>query len=72
MRALIAAGANIHSPSTIGFTPLLFAASNGDIEAATALIAAGADVNASGSDGTHALPLAIVAGHDELARFLLD
>jgi len=28
-------------------------------------------VNASGSDGTRALPLAIVSGHDELARCLL-
>ena len=45
---------------------------NGDIAAATALLAAGADVNTPGSDGTHALPLAIISGHDALARFLLD
>ena len=41
MRELIAAGADVHAQSKIGFTPLLFAARNGDIEAAKMLIAAG-------------------------------
>jgi ankyrin repeat protein len=72
MRALVAAGANVHAQSKIGFTPLLFAARNGDIEAAKVLIAAGVDVNEAGSDGTHALPLAIISAHDDFALFLLD
>ena len=58
MRQLIAAGANVHAASAIGFTALLFAARNGDLEATTVLLSAGADVNETGSDGTHALPLA--------------
>jgi ankyrin repeat protein len=72
MRQLIAAGANVHAASAIGFTALMFASRNGDLEAAKVLLAAGADVNESGSDGTHALPLTIVSGHDELAFFLLE
>ena len=62
------------SPTTStadGFTPLLFAAANGDIAMAEALIAAGVDVNDTGADGTHALPYAIANGQDEFARFLL-
>jgi len=46
--------------------------STGDTEAARVLIAAGARVNDNGSDGTHALPLAIVSGHDAFALFLLE
>jgi ankyrin repeat protein len=72
MRTLIAAGANVHARSKIGFTPLLFAARNGDLEAAKLLIAAGVDVNEAGSDGTHALPLAIISAHDDFALFLLE
>ena len=71
MEALIAAGADADAKSTIGFTPLLFAARNGDIAAAKLLLRAGAGVNDPGSDGTHALPLAIVSGHEEMAQFLL-
>src|SRR5207253_9555368 len=40
IRELIVRGADVHVPSTIGSTPLLFAARNGDIEAAKILIAA--------------------------------
>lgn len=72
MRELIAAGADVHARSSIGFSALLFASRNGDIEAAKLLIASGAGVNELGSDGTHALPLAIVSGHEEFARFLLE
>lgn len=72
MRDLIAANADVHARSKIGFTPLLFTARNGDIEGAKLLLAAGVDVNETGADGTHALPLAVVSGNDEYARFLLD
>jgi ankyrin repeat protein len=58
--------------STKGFTPLLLAARNGDVELARLLISAGADVNQLGSDGTHALPLAIISGQDQFALFLID
>ena len=72
MRELIAAGADVHAHSKVGFTPLLFATRNGDLEAAKMLIAAGVGVNERGSDGTYALPLAIVSGHGDFAMFLLE
>ena len=53
-RELIAAGADVRSQATLGFTPLLFAARNGDVEAGKLLIAAGAGVNDRGADGTQA------------------
>ena len=58
--------------SAKGFTPLMFAARNGDIEMAKMLIAAGANVNEPGADGTHVLPFAIVHGQDDFAMFLLE
>ena len=64
VKVLIDAGADVHVSSEKGFTPLLFAARNGDIETAKILLAAGARVNDTGSDGTHALPLAIINRQD--------
>ena len=70
--ALLDSGANPHTSTAQGFTPLLFVAGNGDIEMAETLIAAGVDVNETGADGTHALPYAIASGQDAFARFLLS
>ena len=72
VRGLIEAGADPHRSTTKGFTPLLFAAQNGDIEMARMLIVAGVSVNETGADGTHALPYAIIAGRDRFALFLLE
>jgi len=72
VRLLTEAGADVHVSSRKGFTPLLFAAINGDIDTAKILLAAGARVNDVGSDGTHALPLAIINQHDRFALFLLE
>ena len=69
---LLESAADVSVSSKKGFTPLLLAARNGDVELARLLIAAGADVNEPGSDGTHALPLAIISGHDAFAMFLLE
>lgn len=55
-----------------GLTPLLFAAREGELEAARLLIAAGADVNAIAADGKNPLGLAIYNGHYELASTLID
>ncbi len=55
-----------------GFTPLLFAARQGDIESARLLLAAGATVNDTAPDGTSALVVATHSGHGTLAAFLLD
>ena len=55
-----------------GFTPLLFAAQQGDIESARILLAAGADVNESTPEEGSALVVASASGHEKLALFLLD
>jgi ankyrin repeat protein len=72
VRELLAAGADVHAESTLGFSPLLFAARNGDIDAGKMLLNAGAGVDDRGADGTQALPLAIVSGQHAFALFLLD
>ena len=53
-------------------TALMFAAREGDLESARALVAAGADVNAAGGDGKDALGLAIFNGNYDVASFLVD
>jgi ankyrin repeat protein len=55
-----------------GFTPLLFAAREGSLEAARMLIAAGADVNEAAADGSTPLLVATVRGHVDLVSELLD
>jgi hypothetical protein len=55
-----------------GFTPLLFAAREGELASARLLVAGGADVDAVASDGKDPLGLAIYNGNYELASFLLD
>ena len=51
---------------------MLFAARGGQIEAARALLDAGADVNERLPDGTSALVVAVMNAHYELAALLLD
>lgn len=55
-----------------GFTPLLFAAQQGDRESAEFLLAAGADVNDADASGASALVVAAHSGHGTLAQVLLD
>jgi len=63
---------DIHFPKTAGgFTPLLFAAQQGDIESARILLAAGADVNEATPEDGSALVVASTSGHEKLALFLL-
>ena len=59
-------------PPQGGFTALMFAARQGALEAATALADAGADLNLQDPDGTPALTVAIVNGHHDVARVLLE
>ena len=88
VRTLLAAGADAKARSKNRFTPLLFAAQQGNIEIARLLIAAGADVNEAAPDGiagdtntgrsfkpdteAAALLVAIDSQHEAMARFLLD
>src|SRR5712691_7496079 len=53
-------------------TPLMFAAREGDVDSARVLVAAGADVNATGGDGKDALGLALFDGNYDVASYLLD
>ncbi len=53
-------------------TPILFAARQGNLDAARHLVAAGADVNDTAATGTSALVVAAHSGHTALALFLLD
>jgi ankyrin repeat protein len=55
-----------------GFTPLHFAAREGEIEIAQLLLDAGADVNPIAADGKNPLSLAIYNGHYALAELLVD
>ena len=56
-----------------GMTPLLFAAREGHLEAATALLEAGADVNQPrDGDATTPLLMASLNGHFDLGKFFLE
>lgn len=55
-----------------GLTALVFAARQGSIESAKALIAAGADINEGDADGNNPLLIAILNNHDDLAQVLID
>jgi uncharacterized protein len=54
-----------------GSTALLFAARQGQLQAAKLLIAAGAEVNAATSDGISPLVMASHSGHGQVAAYLL-
>ena len=73
VRVLSQAGADIKARSKGGvFTPFLFAVRGGQIDAARALLDAGADVNETLPDGTSALIVAVMNAHYELAAVLLE
>jgi len=55
-----------------GYTALLFAAQQGDVESARILLEAGADVNETTPEGLSVLLVAIDSGHESLARFLVE
>ena len=70
--ALLSRGARM-APNHAGNTPLHWACLNGHEEAAAALLAApGADVYLKNGAGKSAFTVAISAGHDALARMLLQ
>ena len=69
--ALLDGGANVHSRSTGGFSPLLFAVRAGHIDMVRTLLAAGASAEETLLDGTSALVLATKNAHYELGALLL-
>ena len=64
---------DVHFPKAKGgFTPLLFAAQQGDLDSTRILLEAGADVNEATPEDGSALVVASASGHEELALFLLE
>jgi ankyrin repeat protein len=55
-----------------GFTPLLFAAREGELESARYLLTAGANVNDAGADGSSALAVAAFSGQSAVAQLLIE
>lgn len=56
-----------------GLTALLLAARNGQLDAVRALVEAGADINEpSAGDKTNPIVLAVIDGHFEVAKYLLE
>jgi uncharacterized protein len=72
VRALIEHGADVHARSNGGFTPLLFAGQQGDVDSARLILAAGANVNESTPQDGSSLVVASASGHAALAAFLLE
>jgi ankyrin repeat protein len=70
VQLLIDHGADPNAASKSGFTALLFAAQQGDVGVARALLLAGVDVN-SKPNGSNALIITAASGHGALGKFLL-
>ncbi len=70
--ALIDKGASIHDKTRAGFTALHFASLNGSLRSTQKLVSMDAEVNAISNDEMSPLLLATAAGHDALARYLLE
>ena len=71
VRLLIERGADVRARSKGGFTPMLFAAQQGNIGIARTLMSAGVGVNADGQ-GTAPVMTAIHSGRVPFALFLLE
>ena len=55
-----------------GFTPLMYAARQGNMDAAHALLDGGANINAVNGDRSTALLLAAINAHFDVAKFLVE
>lgn len=71
-RVLLEYKADVNAKSKSGYTPLHFAARQGDLESARMLVKAGADVNAKDRRKVGPLLTATVRGNVDLAIFLLQ
>ena len=72
VKALVAAGADVRARTSGGFSPLLFAARQGDAESGAVLLDAGADPNDRARDGSTALVIAVASGREDMAVLLLE
>jgi ankyrin repeat protein len=73
VKLLVEHGADVHARSKGDFSPLLFAAQQGDVAVGRTLLEAAAEVNEFRiSDGMTALMVAAAGGHNEFAVLLLS
>lgn len=73
LRELLAAGTeDLERKALKGWTPLIFAARSGNLEAVNALLDAGADIHAVDHHGSTALHRAAFGGHRQVIRALVD
>jgi len=68
----LSAASSISPIARGGFTAMSFAAREGDIESAKAMLDAGVDINYGDVDNTSAMVVAIVNKQNTFAKFLLD
>src|SRR5262249_5008585 len=68
----LSAASSISPIARGGFTAMSFAAREGDIESARAMLDAGVDINYGDVDNTSALVVAIMNQHYSFAKFLID
>ncbi len=66
---LIEMGADIHEKDAYGFTPIWYAAGNGDLSTTELLVEKGADLHAWGAS---LLGVACQNGNQDVAEFLVD
>jgi ankyrin repeat protein len=71
-QTLMEHGANVQARSKAGFTPLMFAAQQGDMDSVRALLTAGADINAATPQHGNVLTVASGSGHEALSIFLVE
>ena len=71
-RTLVEHGAAVQARSRGGFTPLLFAVQQGDLESVQVLLARGADLAYATPEHGNALTVASASGHEALGLFLLE
>ena len=71
-RTLVEHGAQVKARSREGFTPLLFAVQQDDLDSVRLLLDKGADLNYATPDDGNALTVASASGHEALGLFLLE
>jgi len=72
LKTVIEQGAYVNIRNDVGFTPLLFAAHENDLDAVKKLIAHGADLNRAENDGWTAIHFAADYGNAEMVKALFD
>ncbi len=70
VKLLIDHGANVNAQQHGGWAPIHAVAQNGDVESATALVAAGADVQVRADNQQRAIDLALTGGKQAMVEFL--